>query len=272
MAWTYNDSVIRAGKSWTDDDGIKHPSNWGSWSDEEKTAAGLVWVDDPAPFDSRFYWAADVPKALDDVNEVDEEGEPMLDPFGDPVVTMGLKSQEKAKAKVQAEGLLKPTDWYVTRNAEKSAAVPVGVSLYREEVRNSEKAIEAAVDAVTTHDEFMELLESTEDTPAVVPNWPSTNLADLEYADLTEEQHAVWRTTAKVSMRQARLALIQEGYMAQIEEALALIPDPDKTKVETEWQYSSVVERASEWVATLQPALGLTDQQLDDLFILAAAL
>ena len=66
MAWTYNTKVIREGRSWTNDDGIKHPSNWGSWSDEEKTTAGLVWVDDPAPFDLRFYWAADVPKALDD--------------------------------------------------------------------------------------------------------------------------------------------------------------------------------------------------------------
>mgnify|MGYP005990194931 CR=1 FL=1 len=272
MAWTYNDSVIRAGKSWTDDNGIKHPSNWGSWSDDEKTEAGLAWVDDPAWFDSRFYWAAGVPKALDNVNEVDENGDPLLDQFGDPVVTLGLKSQEKAKAKAQAEGLLKPTDWYVTRNAEKDTAVPVGVSLYREEVRNAEKAIEAAIDAVTTHDEFMALFVSTEETTATLPSWPNANLVDLEYADLTEEQHVVWRTTAKVSMRQARLALLQEGYMAQIEEALALIPDPDKTKVETEWQYSSVVERDSEWVSTLQPALGLTDQQLDDLFILAAAL
>jgi hypothetical protein len=272
MAWTYNTTVIRAGRSWTNDDGIKHPSNWGSWSEEEKTAAGLVWVDDPAPFDPRFYWAADVPKALDDVHEVDEDGELAYGPDGNPVITLGLKSQEKAKAKAQAGDLLASTDWYVTRNAEKAVAVPVGVGLYREEVRNEEKAIEATVDAVTTHDEFMELFKSTEDTPAVVPNWPNTNLVDLEYADLTEEQHAVWRTTAKVSMRQARLALIQEGYIAQIEEALALIPDPDKTKVETEWQYSSVVERDSQWVAALQPALGLTDQQLDDLFILAATL
>ena len=272
MAWTYNTTVIREGRSWTNDDGIKHPSNWGSWSEQEKTEAGLVWVDDPAPFDSRFYWAADVPKALDDVHEVDEDGEPCLMTDGNQVVTLGLKSQEKAKAKAQAEGLLKPTDWYVTRNAEKAAAVPVGVSLYREEVRNAEKAIEAAIDAVTTHDEFMTLFVSTEETTATLPNWPNANLVDLEYADLTEEQHAVWRTTAKVSMRQARLALIQEGYMAQIEEALALISGPDKTKVETEWQYSSVVERDSEWVATLQPALGLTDQQLDDLFILAATL
>ena len=117
MAWTYNTKVIREGRSWTNDDGIKYPSNWGSWSDEEKTTAGLVCVDDPAPFDLRFYWAADVPKALDDVHEVDEDGEPAYGPDGKPVVTLGLKSQECAKVKAQAGSLLAYTDWYVVCKA-----------------------------------------------------------------------------------------------------------------------------------------------------------
>ena len=272
MAWQYNTRIVRLGRSWVDDNGIKHPTNWGSWADDVKAAFGLVWVDDPAPFDSRFFWSAGNPKALDDVNEVDENGDPLLDEKGNQVVTLGLKSQEKAKVKEQAKGLLQSTDWYITRNAESSVAVPVGVSLYRAEVRNAEKAIEAAIDNVTTHDEFMALFESTADAPAVVSNWPDSDLVNVAYADMTDEQRVVWRSTAKVSMRQARLALIQAGYMTQIQDALALIPEPDKTKVETEWQYSSVVERGSVWVAVLQPALGITDQQMDDLFALAATL
>ena len=264
MAWTYNTRIIREGRSWTDDNGITHPTNWGSWSDDEKANAGLVFQADPPPFDSRFFWSAGNPKALDDVSALDDEG--------NQVVTLGLKSQEKARVKEQAKGLLQSTDWYITRNAESAVAIPVGVSLYRAEVRNAEKAIEAAIDNAATHDEFTALFESTADAPAVVSNWPDSDLVDVTYADMTDEQRVVWRSTAKVSMRQARLALIQEGYMSQIQDALALIPDPDKTKVETEWQYSSVVERGSVWVSILQPALGLTDQQMDDLFALAATL
>ena len=172
MAWTYNTTVIRAGRSWTDDDGIKHPSNWGSWSEEEKTAAGLVWVDDPAPFDSRFYWAADVPKALDDVNEVDEDGEPMLDQFGDQVVTLGLKSQECAKVKTQAGGLLAPTDWYVVRKVEADVTIPADVLTYRAAVRTASNSMEAQINAVTTHAEFVELIAGTPDNPSTFNDWP----------------------------------------------------------------------------------------------------
>jgi hypothetical protein len=73
MAYYYSDKIIREGRGWTDAKGIKHPTNWGRWSDAEKLAAGLVWRDDPAPYDNRFYWDADTPKALDDVPAVNEE-------------------------------------------------------------------------------------------------------------------------------------------------------------------------------------------------------
>jgi hypothetical protein len=172
MAWTYNTTVIREGRSWTNDDGIKHPSNWGSWSEEEKTEAGLVWVDDPAPFDSRFYWAADIPKALDDVHEVDEDGEPLLDEDGDQVVTLGLKSQECAKVKAQAGGLLASTDWYVVRKSETDAAIPADVTTYRAAVRDASNSKEDQINAVTTHEEFVELIAGTPDNPPTLGDWP----------------------------------------------------------------------------------------------------
>jgi hypothetical protein len=74
MAYKYSGRIIRAGKAWTDNDGIQHPSNWMLWDAATKAARGLVWEDDPANFDGRFYWSAGVAKALDDVNEVDEDG------------------------------------------------------------------------------------------------------------------------------------------------------------------------------------------------------
>jgi hypothetical protein len=117
MAYLYSGRIIRAGKAWTDNDGIQHPSNWMVWDDATKTAKGLVWEDDAASFDGRFYWSAGVAKALDDVNEVDENGDPLMQD-GEQVVTLGLKSNAIALVKAQAGGLLAPTDWMVIKASE----------------------------------------------------------------------------------------------------------------------------------------------------------
>jgi len=70
MPWKYSGRIIRAGKAWTDSDQIQHPANWTLWDDTTKAAKGLVWEDDPASFDGRFYWSAGVAKALDDVTRL----------------------------------------------------------------------------------------------------------------------------------------------------------------------------------------------------------
>jgi hypothetical protein len=71
VPWKYNNKIIREGRAWTDNDGIQHPSNWNIWSDADKTAAGMVWENPPASYDNRFWWDADTPKNIEDVNEVD---------------------------------------------------------------------------------------------------------------------------------------------------------------------------------------------------------
>jgi hypothetical protein len=82
---------------------------------QPRAAKGLVWEDDPASFDGRFYWSAGVAKALDDVNEVDEDGNPLTMQDGEQIVTLGLKSNAIALVKAQAGGLLAPTDWMVIK-------------------------------------------------------------------------------------------------------------------------------------------------------------
>lgn len=179
MAWKYNNRIIRAGKAWTDDNGITHPTTWMRWSDVEKTAAGLVWEDDPASFDNRFYWSADVPKALDDVNETDEDGNPLLDADGNQVVTLGLKSQYKEQTKVTAGALLSPTDWYIIRKQEDSTAtVPSAIATYRAAVRTASGTIEAAIDGAADLDAFIALFDVPVDGDGVptgnapINDWP----------------------------------------------------------------------------------------------------
>jgi len=75
-----------------------------------------------------------------------------------------------------------------------------------------------------------------------------------------------------VTMRQARLALAQEDKLQLVEDAIALIPEPDKTTISIEWEYASTVERLSPWVDIMASALGMTDVEMDALFELAATL
>lgn len=75
-----------------------------------------------------------------------------------------------------------------------------------------------------------------------------------------------------VTMRQARLALLGAGLLAQVDAAIDQLPDPDKTAARIEWEYSQEVQRDKPFVQMLAPALGLTEQDLDALFVQAATL
>jgi len=182
MPWKLGNRIIREGRSWKDNNGITHPSNWGSWSDSEKAAAGLVWEDPPAPYDNRFYWDASTPRALDDVNAVDEDGNAVLDEKGEQVVNLGLKSQWKATIKQQAADRLAPTDWYVIRKSEDSTAtIPSDVTTYRAAVRTKSGTIEAAIDNAADHAAFMALFDTPmddQDPPQPTGNAPINDWPD----------------------------------------------------------------------------------------------
>lgn len=77
---------------------------------------------------------------------------------------------------------------------------------------------------------------------------------------------------AIVTMRQARLALLQHGLLASVETAIDAMDSPQKEAARIEWDYSSEVHRNKQFVTVLASALGLTETQLDDLFELAATL
>lgn len=75
-----------------------------------------------------------------------------------------------------------------------------------------------------------------------------------------------------VTMRQARLALLNSGKLTDVTTAINALPSPQKEAAQIEWEYSQTVERHRPFVLAVAPALGLTDAQLDDLFTLASTL
>ena len=127
---------------------INYPANWLRLSSaQEKKDLGITEVADAPTYDSRFYWNDGTARALDDVNEVDENNDPVLDENGDQVVTLGVKSVLKAQEKATAGSLLAPYDWYVIRKAETSKAIPTAIKTYRTAVRTACTTRETEIDA-----------------------------------------------------------------------------------------------------------------------------
>lgn len=76
----------------------------------------------------------------------------------------------------------------------------------------------------------------------------------------------------RVTMRQARLALHAAGLLTQVEAAIDTMPEPPRTAMRIEWDYSSEVHRNKPFVLQLGDVLGLDSAAMDNLFVTAATL
>jgi len=152
------------------------------WSAEELEAIGIYEIvfDNSNKKDEEYYINTDqsfdyadgqvtasygsaTPKLLEDRNETNEDGSPMLDDKGNQVVTKGLKSQKKNIVKNQASGLLTPTDWYVLKATDvEDYSVPSAVSTFRANVRTRSNEMETAIDNASDVDALASLYEYTE--------------------------------------------------------------------------------------------------------------
>jgi hypothetical protein len=72
----------------------------------------------------------------------------------------------------------------------------------------------------------------------------------------------------RVTARQARLALLNAGLLDQVETAVTQAGAEAKIY----WDYSTEIHRNSPFIASIGQSLGLTDTQIDDLFVQAATL
>ena len=90
-------------------------------------------------------WGTATPKAHADSNAVDDDGNNILDSDGNQVINYGLKTQLIKTLKQQVAGELANTDWYITRNTEKSTAIPSNISTHRDAVRTKQAEMETAI-------------------------------------------------------------------------------------------------------------------------------
>jgi hypothetical protein len=179
--------TIRPGKAWTDQTGVQHPANWHTYSAERKADLGITEiVQQPAP-DSRLYnWSYNedgtvnaTAKSLDDINEVDENGDPLLDEKGQQVVTLGVKSTLIAEVKAQQGSLLAQTDWAIVRKIDTNIEVPAAIQLWRNEIRLAAAAMEDQITQAATTDAIAALFVTYTSNPdgsvtktGVLFDWP----------------------------------------------------------------------------------------------------
>ena len=144
--------TIRPGKAWTDGDGVTHPASWYTYSAERKAELGITEiVQQPAP-DSRLYtWSYNddgtvnsTAKSLDDVNAVDQNGDPVIE-NGKQLVIEGVKSNLIAEVKAQQGSLLAQTDWAVIRKADAGTDIPENIATYRAAIRSKATEMETAI-------------------------------------------------------------------------------------------------------------------------------
>jgi hypothetical protein len=98
------------------------------------------------------------------------------------------------------------------------------------------------------------------------------DIYDEQTGTLTRPAAAPVAVPEAVTMRQARLALLAAGKLETVQTTIAGLTGEVGDRARIEWEFSSEVRRRQPLVIDLMPALGLTEQQLDELFIQAATL
>jgi hypothetical protein len=97
-------------------------------------------------------------------------------------------------------------------------------------------------------------------------------MTDEEVADHLAPDAPSVEVPQKVTMRQARLALLTAGLLDDVESAIDALPEPPRKAARIEWEFSSEVYRDRDFVLMLGQVLGLDSEEMDDLFITAATL
>jgi hypothetical protein len=86
------------------------------------------------------------------------------------------------------------------------------------------------------------------------------------------EAHRKSLIPESVTMRQARQAMLSAGILAQVDALIAAMPGEEGESARIDWNHAQEVKREWPLIGALGPQMGLTEQQIDDLFIYAATI
>ena len=125
------------------------------WSTAEKEAIGIYGVvfDDSNKKDEQWYINTNQSFAFANDTVTASYGPATAQAHADVTETIdgvesttpGLKTNLIKDLKTTVANILAKTDWYITRNTEKSTAIPSSITTYRDAVRTKQASIEAQI-------------------------------------------------------------------------------------------------------------------------------
>ena len=135
---------------------IQYPADiFMKWSVEEKEAIGIYEVvfDNSNKKDEQWYINTNQSFAFADGIVTASYGTATPKPHADVTETIdgvesttpGLKTNLIRDLKTNVANILAETDWYITRNTEKSTAIPSAISTHRDAVRTKQAEMETAI-------------------------------------------------------------------------------------------------------------------------------
>lgn len=126
--FTLNGQPLSPDNPFTTPDGTQYPANWLRLASAgEKAAIGIEEVNDPQPYDDRFYWGPGNPKDLEQV-----------------------RSMLASQVRQAAYSMLAPTDYKLVRKVETGEDVDAPTLAKRSAIRAAYTTNAAAISAATT--------------------------------------------------------------------------------------------------------------------------
>ena len=166
----YSGRTIRPGRSWTDNNGITHPSNWHIWSADAKAAAGVTEIVEETPPDSRFYiWSQNSD------GTTNKTAKSLADSGSGETLVLGVKSSLKNTVQSHQYSLLAETDWAIIRKADKGTAIPSNIQTWRDAIRDKATEMGTAIDNSTDTDAVAALFLSRDEDgnkSGILYDWP----------------------------------------------------------------------------------------------------
>ena len=153
------------------------------WTEAEKKAIGLYEIeeDNSKKKDDEYYtntnetiayktsgdkvtatYGTATAKSINDKNQTDENGDPILDDKGKQIVTKGLKTIKKEMINNQCAGLLAPSDWRVVKAKETETEMDSGWKTWRASVRAKCNSMQTQIDNASNVDALAALFTYTE--------------------------------------------------------------------------------------------------------------
>ena len=161
--------MMRGNKGITIGDNQYHAAIFTVWTESERNAIGIytIEIDETNRKNEEWYINTNITYAYDssankvkgtygtatakahaDTKWTQSEIDAGNAPAGadtNTVKTEGLKTILIRAIKLQVKSILNETDWYITRKAEKSTAIPSAITTHRDAVRTKQAAMETAI-------------------------------------------------------------------------------------------------------------------------------